>query len=63
MYEVFIIIFNMLIHFSGPAVERHLSVYFDRVSSIVETTGDPFHLVELCQLIIQCMEVQCFNSL
>ncbi|OPL33047.1 hypothetical protein AM593_02814, partial [Mytilus galloprovincialis] len=33
-----------------------LSRYFNHASELVRTTGDPHHLIELCQLILQCME-------
>ncbi|XP_071137099.1 E3 ubiquitin-protein ligase rnf213-alpha-like [Mytilus edulis] len=47
---------QQLMQTSGNEIEKNLSRYFNHASELVRTTGDPHHLIELCQLILQCME-------
>ncbi|XP_052062678.1 E3 ubiquitin-protein ligase rnf213-alpha-like isoform X2 [Mytilus californianus] len=41
---------------SDNEIQKYLSAYFTSASDLVKTSGDPHQLVELCLLVLQCME-------
>ncbi|VDI37174.1 Hypothetical predicted protein, partial [Mytilus galloprovincialis] len=41
---------------SDNEIHQYLSAYFTSASDLVKTSGDPHQLVELCLLVLQCME-------
>ena len=45
------------LYFSGHEIDVYLSAYFTQASDLVKTTEDPQQLVELCMLVLQCLEV------
>ncbi|XP_052086034.1 E3 ubiquitin-protein ligase RNF213-like [Mytilus californianus] len=47
---------QQLMQTSGVNVEEHLTSYFESTCQLVETIGKQEELVELCLLILQCME-------
>ena len=47
----------MFVYFSGHEIEKHLLAYFNYAERLLQTAGDRDHMIELCQLILQCMEV------
>jgi len=47
----------MFVYFSGHEIENHLLAYFNYAEGLLQTAGDRDHMIELCQLILQCMEV------
>jgi hypothetical protein len=47
----------MFVYFSGHEIEKHLLAYFNYAGRLLQTAGDRDHMIELCQLILQCMEV------
>ncbi|CAC5361652.1 RNF213 [Mytilus coruscus] len=47
---------QQLMQTSGVDIEEHLTTYFERTSQLVTSVGKQEELVELCLLILQCME-------
>ncbi|XP_052062680.1 E3 ubiquitin-protein ligase rnf213-alpha-like isoform X2 [Mytilus californianus] len=41
---------------SDQEIQNHLSAYFTLANDVVKTFGDPHNSVELCLLVLQCME-------